>query len=1050
MTKKSSFILMVIVFIAAIIFSAGVSAAVSRDGYANAESVSFYDETAAPTFYGATKITLTKDAVSSFSVNDSRFRIFAKDYEDGDVTPNIVCERNDVDPKVVGEYSVRYAVTDKHGNTARITVPVTVLDETGKRFVVQRTVYAVPAMKNLSFVGTERCNTGDRQILGIFLPEGATFSARSLSSDAEKDFEITFFTNTRLQNSFSYIHKSSTDHQTFSNKKGNVSYAAVPLITSPRLSEERTDVGYNIEICFDKSAKPLDYYHYKDDEQAFVSTWKQTKTEFGVVDGEAMLVIVPFADVDKLSNYQASGYNAPFPSLDAFFEYYKEVMDRMDAMIGLSFTPTNALDRNYRIKYTCAADAGQAGVGAYYGGGFIAVGSSTAAPFFQYGWGTLHEIAHGYQGYLGRGNTANMNIGLNETGNNVLAYYIQNDRTIYKGKDNWLGGSLSAVEKDKNALRLNGGDVFVATSTYVNASEKLYALINLFNSFEGSKTYGKLFSFYRALAAEKGVHAFTTPDLYAKFFAKEYGANVIPYLKAWKLTISDAVDMELSSKNLVPFVIPSDVLDDEKTKSLLQSGKLDLLYAPVPETELPLTEETELTVTIDVDDFYVIKGRNVGLYKGSELVRLITLETAVFTLKNLTLGAYRILVPPILDYDVKNPSFVLSSNETATNELVVKYEKIASNTKIYHPTKLRLLGIYNTDGFSLALSNDNKTGSVSLGGANMGNQNAVWAAKPDDVFASVAVLKQNGESVVEYAIKGNGYFSSLSLENKDVALEYGYKIRVFTHKPEKVGVWSLLTMPMQEIPEYKTTQQTTEYLITENGLKKLGAAEFNEDEILYETIKTEWINKIDEYSKNITPDEAKNLRFDPKNKREILRIYQNLKPEDRDKFDSFCETIAKGNPPRIIASVARAEINIGDEINLLSLISVSDAEDLFIDVNGSAVTVKTSLDTHKAGIYPVEYTVRDADGNTSSVSIEVEVKASAAPPSTDSGETNKPQNPDVSGDGNGENNGEPNVPPNDKKLQKGAIIGIVVSVAIALVFGVLAIVLLKKKSRKKP
>lgn len=1039
MARRKDFVLLLAVVAIAIV---SCFVAVCPIAAASAESGSVGGENSEPIFYGATKITLTKDAITAFSVKDARFRIFARDRHGRDLTPYIVCESDDVDPTVAGEYSVRYVVTDGRENSARITVPVTVLDETGEKFVIERTVYAVPAMKNMSFIGTERCNTGDRQILGIYLPEGSSFLARTVSADAESDFQITFFTNTRAKNSFGSISKTPGEYRTLSNVKSGVSYSSVPLITSPRLSEEITDKTYKIEVSFDGSAKPLDYYHYKDDEQAFVSEWKSTESDFGVVDGEAMLVVVPFADADKLSNYRSGGYNAPFASLDAFFEYYLEVVNRMDEWIGLSFDAANALDRNYRIKYTCAADGGMSGVGAYYAGGFIAVGSYTAAPFFQYGWGTLHEIAHGYQGYLGRGNTNGMNIGLNETGNNVLAYYVQNDRTLYLGTDNWMGGSLAAVEKARNSLRLSGGEVFVATSTYANASEKLYALINLFNSFEGAKTYGKLFSYYRALAAEKGVNAFTTPDLYALFFAEEYGANVIPYLKAWKLAVSDEADVEVSSKDLVPFVIPSDVLGEEQAKELKEDGSIELLFAPVAESVLNASEETDLTININVDDFDVIKGRYAGIYKGSELIKLVLLSDEQVTVKGLKIGFYRILMPPLIDYDVKNPSFILTAER---NELTIDYVNSALSKKIFHPTKLRLLGIYGTEGFSMTFSNDNKTATVALGGADMGNRNSTWAAKPDEVYASVTVVKQDGEVANEYAIKGNEYFSSLPLGNPQITLEYGYKIRVYTQKPEKVGVWSLLTNPSEEITAYRTADQTTEYEVTEDGLKKPGEEEFFPAKILYETIKDEWIKKIADYSETLTDEQAKNLRFNTKAKREILRIYDNLNEEERVPFSDFCQKIGKGNPPVVTLLTERTEIYVGEEIDLLALISVSDVEDLYIDVTSNSVSVNTTLDNCKQGIYSVTYTVVDSDGNASSATLEVEVKAKINPPSPGEGDPDKPNGP-------GENEPKNDNPDNETdngKLGKTAIIGIVCAAVFALIFAVSAIIFVRKKNRKK-
>lgn len=968
MIKKRS-ILMIIATFFAIVFAMSVLA-IFPVKKANAESISFYDEKAAPIFYGATKITISKDAVDTFSVKDSRFRVFATDYEDGDVTPNIVCEFNNVNPKVSGNYTVKYSVTDKHGNKASLSVLVTVLDQTGGTFVIERTVYAVPKMENMLFIGTERCNPGDRQILGIFVPEGASFKARSLSNDAENNFVITFFTNTITQNSILDFDRSTGDYSEIKNERENKSYAAVPLITSPRLSEEKVGVTYKIELSYDNTVKPLDYYHYKDDESAFIISWKESKSEFGVVDGEAMLVIVPFADVDKLSNYKASGYNAPFESLDAFFEYYLEVVNKMDEWIGLSFKPTSWLNRNYRTKYTCAADGSKSGIGAYYEKTFIAVGSYTVAPFFQYGWGTLHEIGHGYQGFLGRGNTKGMNLGLNETGNNVLAYYIQNDRTLYKGTDNWLGGTLDKVEESKNKLRLEGKEVFVATSTYANASEKLYALVNLFNAFEGANTYGKLFSYYRALAYEKDVNAFTVPDIYAKFFSEEYGANVIPYLKAWGLVISDEVDMLVSSKNLMPYVIPSDVVGNDEAKDMVKNGKISLLYGVNSEKSLELNSKASFTVNVDIDDFNVLKGKRVVLYKGDKLVENIWLEKSSFTVNNLKVGVYRLLMPALISYDSNNPSFVVTT-DSQKNTLNISYTKAEIKDRAFH-TKLRLIGVHGTEGFSLDLMENNTKAKANLGAADMGNQNAYWSGKPNDVFASVTILNQNGEIVEEYAIKGKGYFFQLKDVKTELDLEYGYTIKVFTNKPEKVGVWATFKDKQKEIVAYKTTKQTTSYLITEYGLKKLGE-EFDEKQILYNEIRDELIGEIDEYKNNISNDYAKNLRLDKEKKREILANYNSLSDEDKKEYKDFCDKLRYGNALKVAAKESKVAIKSGEKIDLLSLITITDFEGNIVGVDSVYVMVETKLNTSKEGVYQVKYVVADYDGGKAEATVQVEV-----------------------------------------------------------------------------
>lgn len=492
--------------------------------------------------------------------------------------------------------------------------------------------------------------------MGIFLPENASAEIKILQS--EKDLEITFFTNTRAQNSFNYVKLNNSDYQTIKNVVKNVGYASVPLITSPRLDEKDViDRVYKIEIKFDDSAKPLDYYHYKDDEEEFENNWKLSKNAFGIVDGEAIMCVVPFGDVDKLSGYTAPGYNNPFESLDKFFEYYLEVVNRMDKMIGLEFDAKTYLDQNYRTKYTAVADSAVS-AGAYYAGGFIAVCQPTIAPIFQYGWGTLHEIAHGYQGNLGKGANSKGSLYLNETGNNILAHYIQMDKSLYLKSDNYLG-DIANAEQRINTTRLqkieNGETIFNNNNgTYTNISEKMYCIINLLDNFEGYKTYGKLFSYYRKLVSETGINGFSIADVYAKFFAEEYKANIVPYLKAWKIEISEQTELDILKLGLPSYSITADVLSDESYKKVKQGENLKLKYGLISDYTLKKYElNSNLTINIEINDFNLIKGKNLALFDKNELVQVIKIESQKIEIKNLNLAYYELKLPVIFVMTIK-------------------------------------------------------------------------------------------------------------------------------------------------------------------------------------------------------------------------------------------------------------------------------------------------------------------------------------------------------------------------------------------------------------
>ncbi len=59
-------------------------------------------------------------------------------------------------------------------------MPVTVTNDENKLINVERILYMLPNDWNFEFVGMNRCNKGDRQHLGIYLPAGKSFKFRVL------------------------------------------------------------------------------------------------------------------------------------------------------------------------------------------------------------------------------------------------------------------------------------------------------------------------------------------------------------------------------------------------------------------------------------------------------------------------------------------------------------------------------------------------------------------------------------------------------------------------------------------------------------------------------------------------------------------------------------------------------------------------------------------------------------------------------------------------------------------------------------------------------
>ena len=624
------------------------------EGKNNPES--YWSTLNAPVFYGATKMTIPKDLEGGFDAQDSRFRIFARDFEDGDLTQEIVSSGS-VDVTTEGNYELHYSVSDSHGNMMEIDVPVVVEDGLTE-IKVERTIYSTPSVWNMDLAGFKRANYADRQMVGVYMPASSEVKVRVI--DLPSGTRLDILTNDSQKDSSTVL----TAEQAITTE-----FDGVPFIRTPVLSKEETSVSktYKIEILYDANVKALDYYHYGDDQDMFMAKWNVSGNSYGLVEGETVEVVVPVFDKDKMFGYYARG----FESLDKFFDYYKKVVEKYDEWIGLSYNPENPVDQNVHMRYTVKADAHGAGA-AYYSQNIVATNSTSVASFFEMNWGGLHELAHGYQGSLGNGVMS-----LGEVSNNILGHYIQMDNTIYFHGGDWLG-SLAAIENTENGYRL-------AATNYSDLSQKtrLYYLINLLDEFEGPETYAKIFKYYRD-ELNKG-ETMTNTDTYARAIAKIYGANVTPYLEAWLLDVTEETEEELTKNPELKFY---GILKD-----MVGETDAELKYGLVETSELRDSGTYgALRINIEIDDIAKLIGKKIKLKNNGETYAEITISAESFTVAGLPVGAYYIEFPVLDDYVSDYRYVVVGQSE---NEIIYKYVKI-DEIDFQNDLTMKLLGIYNT------------------------------------------------------------------------------------------------------------------------------------------------------------------------------------------------------------------------------------------------------------------------------------------------------------------------------------------------------------------
>ena len=774
---------------------------------------SYWSTKNAPVFYGTTKITLQKGIIDNFDVLDGRFRIFARDFEDGDLTQKITYT-GEVKVEEAGNYEITYKVTDSHNNETTLVVPVIITEDENTKIIVERTLYTTPSVWNMDLAEFSRCNYGDRQMLGVFLGANQSIKARIISS--ENSLNVDFINNDQYNETSNTI-PISGEWVTLENKKENVGDDSVPLVKTTVLSRANTQINktFKIELQYDETIEPLNYYHYQDNEEQFRTKWLGSGNSYGVIESETLILVVPLTDIRYMTNYYRNG----FKTLDEFLEYYQKVVEKMDEYVGLDFNPEKITDQNVRTKYLIRANVHGIGA-AYYAGDHVGVNNASMASFFEMNWGGLHELAHGYQGSLGKGKMQ-----LGEVANNIIGHYIQIDKSIYFHSGNWLG-ELSTIEESRNAERLAG-----KTFLQVDEPTRLYIIINLLNSFEKGTTYAKMFSWYRE-QLNLG-RTMTNQDAYVEAIAEIYNINIIPYMESWGLEISEETKNKLYEKNYQLINILKDMVNETTLEQIMNNESIDRKYALVTNEILQKYNIVgDINLNIEIDEINKIQGKIILIKQGNEVIKSIKIESSIVEIKNLPVGTYSLQMPVITGY--LQEQIYIQVKENTENIYTYTYN-IVENTDYNNYLMIRLLG-YNFDTIAYQITFKENYTKAEIKYPNQSSMSGKEYVK---------IYNTEGEIVTEDIATG-GYFD-FSKGTHEIELQPGYIIEINYPNKYQNKVIAYSTLTNEVVPEYGALDTITTYTIIENGIIREDMGNEEAEDLAYIQLKKHLIEIIENY-----------------------------------------------------------------------------------------------------------------------------------------------------------------------------------------------------------
>lgn len=955
----------------------------------------YWSNTQAPFMYGTDEVTI--HAGEKFDIKDSRYRVQARDFEDGDVTCDIKMVSNNVQSDAPGDYKVSYSVTDSDGNTATMDTDVHVIatDSSDNDWYVKR-VYQNPNTWNTrELLRINRGDYMDRQMLGVHLPASKSVDVSFLDSSSNLTVTITAPTN-----------DTATDGTRTSISSGNSatisasdSIDTIPLIKTPMLPRgagtQQQDIRFKVSYSMDDGVGPAHFWTDGDDENVFIDSWSADETHpFAYIETKAFEGLPTWNDLSTIKILSTK--RGWVPSLTAWSEYWVGVMDKYDSMLGLSIRTNNPLDQRVRTKYFCRANVHGAG-GAYYNGGdHVGIHSANMVSIFEYNWGGLHEVGHGYQGFMNSGPMY-----LAEVSNNIYGYQVQHDKSIYKGNGEWM--NFDSQETKQNAKRLAGD---FKKFDDVDSAGKLYVIMNVFKSITPDNletAHAEFFTWARKKSQVSGTTQ--NVDMLCRWLAEEHGIDASPFFQAWGVTLPDATISYLDSNDALDRgLIAGDAITSDAARTAYRAANHNApIYSLASSSNVGRYARGNAEITVEgIDEVKSrLEGRLAALIDGNGkteyVVATAPIHDGIADFTDIPAGNWKVVMPDLSGDGFETAVSTIDGRiHIAGENLKASYIAIYNTNGIVSGSSFSIDGIFGTSGFMATVDPTVSKLVVSLGGARLLN----WGESADKVVASVTLKGKDGSVKKEWIVKGDGYFNDAGNGNESGAfdIEVGDAIDVYFSQYSRVKFYGA-DGKKQDDNVMTTANQT--YKVTYGGLIRADRV----DEKPYNAYAAA---RIAEIRKQLGDEVLGNRFLKSALKNEVSRLYSLMNSGDTD-IDAWIKKVRKGGIPTCVTRSVSIDITPENGIDTATITGkigqLSDAEDGKFTATADNATVyidgklisdidwKAYAGRKVAG---VAY-VTDTDGNAAEIPVKANVVKAKNGDSTSTESNGKSDNGNTDG-----------------------------------------------------
>lgn len=910
---------------------------------------SLYSESNSPEFYGLTKAIIKTGDI--FDINDSRYRIFARDFEDGDMTDKIQVVSNNVNSATAGEYLVEYKVVDSHGNTTQKSVEISVRDDCEERYF-ERTMYTLPTAVGLDAAGIGRGKGHDRQMLGFFMEQYSKLNVKIVSGATKAT--LTYWNNDSatefqmdINGEYKEVESQVSDGVPFISTIYELVEPVVIGITTTYSNDETITVD-EVEKTVTGRVSEVPYYHFKDNEEEFFNKWENMKT-YSVIESEDFTALAPYSDIGKLVNCSGN-------SLDSLYDvcvFWHKVIERYDEFMGLSYDPEEAVDQNVKMKYFFKANKHGAG-SAYYSGSHVGVNTDSVSGMFIVNWGGLHEVGHGYQGSLG---SSGMQLG--EVSNNILGHYVQIDKSIYPFNNDWLG-LLSKREVGANQKR-EDGTTFNADA--FDVGQRLYVLINLFDSCGDPKAiYSSINKLWRR-AKIKGENL-TNQEAYILALSELYGVNATGYFEAWGLPVSDSVQAKVAGS--MPLGFLCEVVNDKEdeyelsnriSSELNRDGKYTLVTAKDIEA---YDLKGDLDINFKIDDINKLIGKTVIIRNGDFYNNKFVINSDNIRVE-LPAGQYEVMLPVPYDnaYDYKVYNYVNVKNNKV-NEVTFSYEKATAVDIKNSDTIIKLNGLGDSTFSYISFTDDE-----IIVNTNKATPHSYYG---EAQYATISICDKDGVEKFNRVYIGN---VNNTAEIQKVGYSIGDKI-IINHSEGATRLFAYSNLLQGKDDALTAKSKIVTYVVGNYGIYI--EADGSESDTSYDAFKARIDSFVSKLKSELTAYDLKNKTVEVQKKRKLNTAISALKEDDRDAYYEKYLYIVNGSSPVIKTDVI--EVEDLKKLDLYSEVKAIDVED------GNMILTKenTVFDTDNSILKQdednkVTCSITDLDGNTTTKELTIRAAA---------------------------------------------------------------------------